>query len=134
MKRIYAALVIAFSLIGVAMTPAWGQPLVAAVLSRLDPGAWELRYRGDSGEKDRICVKDGSELIQLRHPGLRCRQIIVEDSPSLVTVQYMCPGSGYGRTQIRRETGRLVQFDSQGIVHGSPFAFSGEARRVGSCP
>jgi hypothetical protein len=50
-----------------------------------------------------------------------------------VVVQYTCRGKGYGRTHIRRETGRLVQIDSQGIAGGLPFEFSAEARRVGDC-
>ena len=48
-------------------------------------------------------------------------------------VQYTCRGKGYGRTQIRRESNRLVQIDSQGIADGLPFSFSAEARRVGDC-
>jgi hypothetical protein len=50
-----------------------------------------------------------------------------------VTVHYTCPGSGHGRTTIRKETNRLVQIDTQGIASGSPFSRTFEARRGGSC-
>mgnify|MGYP006175199349 CR=1 FL=1 len=35
--------------------------------------------------------------------------------------------------ELRRETSRLVQIQSQGIRNGLPFEFSAEARRVGDC-
>ncbi len=40
---------------------------------------------------------------------------------------------GSGRTTIRVETPRLVQIETQGIADQSPFAFSAEARRIGTC-
>ena len=58
---------------------------------------------------------------------------MIEDGANAVTVQYTCQGSGYGRTQIKRETSRLVQIESQGIAGGLPFEFTAEARRVGDC-
>jgi hypothetical protein len=57
----------------------------------------------------------------------------VTDSPGEVVVQYTCRGRGYGRTEVRRETNRLVQVQSQGIVDGLPFAITAEARRIGDC-
>ena len=58
---------------------------------------------------------------------------MVEDAAGEVTVQYSCPGDGYGRTNIRRESGSLVQIESQGIADGRPFQFTAEARRTGAC-
>ena len=57
------------------------------------------------------------------------RQTLYSD----VTVQYTCPGRGFGRTHIRRETRRLVQIDTQGVAEGLPFSASIEGRRVGDC-
>jgi len=102
------------------------------MLGELQPGSWELRMRGD-GSTQRVCLNNGRELIQLRHPGVPCSNVIVEDSPTAVTVQYTCRGRGYGRTHIRRETEELVQIDSQGIAGGIPFSFAAEGRRMGSC-
>ncbi len=104
-----------------------------AMLDRLEPGDWELRERDGAGVPRHICLRDGRRLIQLRHPGEVCSRIAVEDTDSQITVQYTCRGRGYGRTQIRRESPSLVQIDTQGISQGRPFAFSAEARRVGSC-
>lgn len=103
-----------------------------AMLDRLDSGAWELRFRPDN-QKDRMCVQDGRQFIQLRHPTQACNRFVVEDTKDRVTVQYTCRGHGYGRTNIWRENGQLAQIESQGIVDGMPFQFSAEARRVGGC-
>ena len=72
-------------------------------------------------------------LHHLRHPGPACERFVIEGNASEVVVQYTCRGRGYGRTEIRRETGRLVQIDSRGIANGLPFEFSAEARRIGNC-
>ncbi len=115
----------------VAQGPAQGRPL--AMLDRLVPGRWELRRHDEPGAPRRLCLSDGRRLIQLGHPGQNCSRIVVEDTESEVTVQYTCPGQGYGRTQIRRESDSLVQVDTQGIAQGLPFAYVVEARRVGRC-
>jgi hypothetical protein len=99
----------------------------------LQKGSWELRVRGEGGKPRNICLGDARQLIKLRHKNEKCRKLTVEDTPDEVIVQYTCPGKGYGRTRIRRETPQLVQIDTQGIVDGSPFAFAAEARRVGNC-
>lgn len=103
-----------------------------AVLGRLTPGNWELRYRSDN-RTERMCLRDGRQLIQLRHPQRGCSQFVVEDVADRVTVHYTCRGKGYGRTSIRRENASLAQIQSQGIVDGLPFDFSAEARLVGRC-
>ncbi|MEQ1499615.1 MAG: hypothetical protein ABL914_13245 [Novosphingobium sp.] len=81
----------------------------------------------------RACIAKGRDLVQLRHPGRSCDSYVVQDTPGEVVVQYTCRGHGYGRTRIRRETNRLIQLDSQGIVDGLPFEFAVEARHAGSC-
>jgi len=118
--------------LGLAM-PAVAQP-VLGMLSRLDPGRWELRARDGVRPVETLCVSDGYRLIQLRHPGARCERYIVNDEPNDVTVQYACRGKGYGRTRIRRENAQLVQIETQGIADGQPFSFVAEGRRVGDCP
>lgn len=110
------------------------QPLQLAMLDGLERGSWELKYRDDQDAgTDRVCLSSGRELVQLRHARLKCRTIVVDDTPNAVTVQYSCPGNGYGRTHIRRESNQLVQIDTQGIENGLPFAYAAEARRVGAC-
>ena len=114
-----------------------GLPLAAqsaelAMLGSLTKGSWTVRNR-DDGSQQRICVRTGRELIQLRHKQPGCSQFVVDDKPNEVVVQYTCRGNGYGRTSIRRESNGLVQVQSQGIIDGTPFSISGEARHSGSC-
>ncbi|TCU59590.1 hypothetical protein EDF58_102274 [Novosphingobium sp. PhB57] len=110
-----------------------GQKRSLDMLDQLESGSWELRERGQGGSVNDVCVRSGRQLIQLRHAGLACNSVVVEDSPAEVVVQYTCAGQGYGRTRIRRETDALVQIDTQGIVNGLPFAYAGEGRRLGAC-
>lgn len=113
--------------------PAYGQRPALAMLDQLAPGVWELRERGDGTVVRNICLENGRRLIQLRHQGLPCSHVVIEDRANEVTVQYTCHGRGYGRTHIRRETNGLVQIDSQGIVNGLPFSFAAEGRKIGNC-
>jgi hypothetical protein len=112
--------------------PLFGQAAELAMLDTLNKGAWTLRIR-DDGSEQRICVRDGRELIQLRHKQPDCSRFVVRDDAGEVVVQYTCRGNGYGRTSIRREGSGLVQIQSQGIIDGAPFSISGEARHSGSC-
>ena len=115
-----------------AITPSTAQDGSLEMLSKLDRGGWDIRFRdGSAGQS--ICLRNGSELIQLRHQGATCNRFVVEDGANEVTVQYTCRGNGYGRTNIRRESSALVQIESQGIVDGKPFQFTAEARRSGTC-
>lgn len=103
-----------------------------AMLSTLAKGEWTIKHRDGTPDR-KMCVRSGQELIQLRHREAGCNKFVVEDGAAKVTVQYTCPGNGYGRTSIRRETASLVQLESQGIQGGLPFQFLAEARRTGSC-
>jgi hypothetical protein len=123
----------------VAMVAGFAAPVLAArqplaMLDEVESGRWELRMRDPAGAVERICMRDARRLIQMRHPFDNCERLIVNDTPTDVTVQYTCRGRGYGRTHIRRESNRLLQVDSQGIAEGLPFAFVAEARRIGDCP
>lgn len=132
MRTMTAGLAVAAFAAGAAV-PSFGQGLSLSLFDRIDRGEWELRAHGESGGTQRVCLNNDWALVQLRHKGERCRRVVVDEAPNEVTVQYTCPGRGYGRTSIRRETSRLVQIDSQGIANGLPFAFAAEARRVGNC-
>lgn len=132
-KLVVTATGLAAGMAGAALFgPAQAHSSALEMLSRLDRGQWELRFR-DGTPARRLCVRSGYELIQLRHPGGNCNRFVVEDGSNSVTVQYTCRGNGYGRTSVRRETGSLVQIESQGIEGGEPFQFTAEARRMGAC-
>ena len=112
--------------------PTMAQGNGLAMLGTLTKGEWTIKQRGRVPAR-KVCVRSGGELIQLMHRESGCSQFVVEDAAARVTVQYTCPGNGYGRTSVRRETGSLVQLESQGIHDGMPFQFLAEARRTGSC-
>ena len=112
--------------------PAAAQAPNLAMLGTLEKGSWEVRNRSD-GARQRVCLRSGRELIQLRHRQPGCERFVVQDEPDEVTVQYTCKGNGYARTTIRREGAALVQIRSQGIYNGAPFSIEGEARRTGGC-
>lgn len=127
-------IVLSIAACAAAAVPAMGQKPALGMLDLLEPGAWDLRERGAGGGVQNLCLDSGRKLIQLRHQGLPCSSVVIQDDVSEVTVQYTCRGHGYGRTHIRRESGGLIQIDSQGIVNGLPFSFAAEGRRSGSCP
>ena len=131
--RNFLRLLVPLAASGALAGAAGAQPTQLTMLERLERGGWELAFRDDAAGRGNICLATGRELIQLRHARLKCRSTIVDDTPQAVTVQYSCPGNGYGRTSIRRESDRLVQIEAQGIENGLPFAFAAEARWVGSC-
>lgn len=123
----------AVAIVATAITlPLAAQSVGLEMLQGLSRGEWTIKYRNGSMD-EKICVRTGEELIQLRHNGSTCDRFVVEDGATKVTVQYTCPGDGYGRTNIRRETNSLVQLESQGISSGKPFQFSAEARLSGTC-
>jgi len=130
-RRVLIAGVVAAAGLCAGVVAAQGPAL--AMLDRLQPGLWELRERGGDGAVRRLCVESGRKLIQIRHPGESCRNLVIEDAAGAVTVQYSCPGTGYGRTRIRFESPGLAQVETQGIARGLPFDFSAEARRTGNC-
>lgn len=133
MKPVLATVLLSLGCAAILAVPALAQQKTMAMLDRLDPGYWELRMRDISGDVESLCLTDGHKLIQLRHPEEKCSSVVLDDTQTEVTVQYTCPGHGYGRTHIRRESSKLAQIDSQGIANGLPFAFAAEARRVGEC-
>ena len=97
----------------------------------IERGRWQLRET--DGGTSKICVTNPATLLQLRHPGAQCTQVVVENSREVATIHYTCPGRGYGRTTISVETSKLVRIDTQGIVDGAPFASEFEGRKVGVC-
>jgi hypothetical protein len=126
-----ATLGLAMVLLGWSAAPVSGQRAALGMLDQLDPGRWELRLREPGGPVERLCLRDGRRLIQLRHAERQCERFVVSDQPGDVTIQYTCPGRGYGRTHIHRESDRVVQIESQGIADGLPFNFVAEGRYVG---
>ena len=57
------------------------------MLSKLDRGLWEVTTRGGRSVRS-ICVRDGSELVQLRHRGAACNRFVVEDAANEKITMY----------------------------------------------
>ena len=112
---------------GVAQTP--------GPLASLETGLWQLRSIGGSGPETTrsVCIRNPSQLLQLRHGGRSCPSRTLSQSATDISVRYECPGNGWGQTSIHVETPRLVRVDTQGIQGGSPFHRIYEARRTGPC-
>lgn len=104
-----------------------------AALAKLERGRWQIS-ESDSRKRPRfLCIRDPMALVQIEHGRARCtRQVLASDAAG-GTVQYRCSGHGFGHTRIVVETPRIARIDTQGIVDGRPFAWRGEARRVGAC-
>ena len=97
----------------------------------LERGRWQLR---DSvGEARSVCLASPTVFVQLEHDGVACAQEILANDKGAATVQYSCPGRGFGHTSVRVETPRLARIDTQGLLDGRPFAYRAEARRIGPC-
>lgn len=100
---------------------------------RIQPGAWQLHALDKSVPDRRLCIDDPYELVQLRHPGMVCSRFLLANDPQVATIHYTCPGSGYGRTTVKVESGQLIRVESQGLVNHAPFEVAFEGRRVGEC-
>ena len=116
-----------------APAPAQPQAVTLAALGGLERGDWELKLRGEKGEVRHVCVGDPRLLLQVRHGVGSCSRFVVTDEDKHAVVTYDCAGAGNGRTDLRVETPRLVQIQSQGIADSAPFSLTMEGRRVGSC-
>jgi hypothetical protein len=106
------------------------------LLQTLERGLWQLRAVGSgssSAAASQLCLGDPRLLAQIQHGSTACTHTLVEASANSVTISYACSGAGQGLTTIRKESGRLVQIKSQGIRNSSPFSFSVEGRRSGTC-
>jgi len=101
-------------------------------LARLEPGRWQLRDSEGAAARS-ICLADPAVFVQLEHEGVSCGSEILASEAGAATVEYTCPGRGFGRTSIRVETPRLARIDTQGLADGRPFAYRVEARKVGAC-
>ncbi len=125
-----------FSASAAAGATAYAQGTDLSLLESLDRGLWQQRAvgGGTSGAViDKLCVGDPSQLTQIQHGDASCSRYVVRSTPNSVTVSYTCRGQGQGLTTIRKESGKLIQIQSQGIRNNSPFSFSVEGRRSGTC-
>jgi hypothetical protein len=96
------------------------------------PGLWEIDRNGF--EPRRLCLASSQELAQLEHVNARCSRTVIHDSRSEAVVHYTCRGGDFGQSRMTMLTPRSIRIETQGISGGSPFHYTFQARRVGSCP
>lgn len=104
-----------------------------ALLQGLQKGEWTLKTRGSSDAGKKVCLGDPGKLLQIQHSGTTCSRYVIQDTASSIRVSYKCGSTDHGVTTIKRESSGLVQIQTQGIENNSPFSFSVEGRRTGSC-
>lgn len=128
--RLGLLLVVAFA--GVAAVMPQAQRVNA--MATVEPGLWSI-HALDRGEADvpPYCVMDPTRLLQFRHPEANCSRLIIADTSRVATIQYTCPGAGWGRTSVRVISPTMLRLDTQGIANNLPFALAAEARRLGDC-
>lgn len=126
LKLLSAVAAVMLSGFGVAAAEA---PLAA--LSQIEPGQWALTSTG--GQARSICLGDPRVLLQLQHNGVACSRFVIANDKAVTVVHYTCPGAGHGRTQVKVETSRLIQIQSQGISNNAPFDWAMEGRLTGAC-
>jgi hypothetical protein len=101
-------------------------------LAKLESGKWSVRS-SDGANSRELCLGDPVQLVRLEHSGMACKDESVAGETSGATIQYSCPGHGYGHTTLRIETPRVATIETQGLVDGRPFAYRGTARKLGPC-
>ena len=60
------------------------------LFDKLHLGTWEIRERGEGATTRRICLRRESDLVQLRHRGMRCSRNVIDDNGVSATVHYSC--------------------------------------------
>lgn len=127
-------------LMGISIVLGWAMPISAShaagqllALSSIETGLWNLRSTSGRDVGRSMCVTDPAVFLQLGHPGRACSRFPIINRPENASVHYACADAGQGQTNLRVETPRLVQIETQGFLYQDPFSYSFEARRIGDC-
>jgi hypothetical protein len=103
-------------------------------LAGLEQGRWQVRGASQAAGDRAICLGDPALLFQIEHGAKGCTQQLVRtDVRGGGTVEYVCPGRGFGRTKVRVETPRAATIETQGMIEGRPFAYRATARKLSDC-
>src|SRR3954463_8122921 len=93
-----------FKLLAIATAAAaGGLALTAAqepsVLTKANPGEWELNGIPGAKAPVRECFANLRALAQYEHRGRICSSQVISDKGTSTVIQYSCGGAGFGRTQ-----------------------------------
>lgn len=100
-------------------------------LDQLEPGLWQIEVPGKPVRT--LCLSDPAALLQLAHSASSCSRFVIANEARSSTVHYSCNGAGWGRTTVHVATARAVEIDTQGMAAKTPFQFSADAHKIGSC-
>jgi hypothetical protein len=110
-----------------------GGSAAADALAKLEHGRWIVRSATQSSLQRAICLRDTTLLFQIEHGANGCRQQLVRTDSRGATVDYVCPGRGFGHTSVRVETSKAATIETQGFVDGRPFSYRATARKLSEC-
>jgi len=119
---------------GVGVALLLGAAARPAALAQAAPGLWEVTGVPAMKAPIRQCFGDLLALAQFEHRNESCSRRVIRDAASSTTVEYNCPGGGFGRSEIGLITPRSLRIETQGISGGLPFHYVIQARRMGDCP
>jgi hypothetical protein len=105
----------------------------AEALAKLEHGRWLVRSASQASVDRAVCLGDPALLFQVEHGDKGCSQQLVKADERGATVEYVCPGRGFGHTSIRVETPTTATIETQGFVDGRPFAYRAVARKLSDC-
>jgi len=118
-------------------TAAWLPPAVAQgppALAQTQPGLWELTGVPGSRAPIRQCIANVMVLARFEHRSNNCTAKTLKNDGTHESVEYSCPGAGFGHSDIDVLTPRSLKISTQGISYGMPFSYVLQARRVDDCP
>lgn len=110
-----------------------GGGAAADALAQLERGRWVIRSATQSSLQRAICLRDTALLFQIEHGPDGCTRQLVRTEPRGGTVDYVCPGRGFGHTSIRVETSKAATIETQGFIDGRPFSYRATARKLSEC-
>jgi hypothetical protein len=121
----------------VAGAAAWLAPAIAQqpnALAQTQPGLWEVSGIPGTKAPIRQCIANVALLARFEHRSNNCRAKVLKSDGTHESIEYSCPGAGFGHSDIDVLTPRSLRINTQGISYGLPFGYVLQARRVDDCP
>jgi hypothetical protein len=105
----------------------------AQALAKLEHGRWRIHSLSQAAVDRSLCLGDAALLFQIEHGAGGCSQQLLAQKERAATVEYVCPGRGFGHTSIRIETPTTAIIETQGMIDGRPFAYRATAKKLSDC-
>jgi hypothetical protein len=126
-----ASLILAAAGLAAAITPSAAEPPPA--LAQVQGGLWEISGAPGSAAPLRQCVAEIAALARFEHRAKSCSATVLKSAGSMTSIEYSCPGAGFGHSEIQVITPRSLRISTQGISDGLPFNYVLQAHRVEDC-